>query len=104
VTPEQYARVRELFFAVFEQPLAERRALLDDHATPREVRAEVEALLAQHDELTTFLDDSDLATLAAEAEPGPGVWVPGPGERWARADSAWCAKPSSSSRCSARWR
>ena len=80
MTPEHYAKVRDLFFAVYERPVSDRKTFLEEHAAPAELRTEVEALLAQHDELTTFLDESDLVTLAADAEPGPAVWTPAAGE------------------------
>ena len=81
MTPEHYAKVRELFFAVYEKTPADREVFLEQNASTINMRSEVEALLSQHDELTTFLDESDLVTLAAEADPGSGVWVPAAGEK-----------------------
>lgn len=81
MTPEHYARVRELFCAVFEQPVDERGAYLDEHASASE-RGDVDELLAQHDQLTaTFLNQSDLATLAADVDQTQPAWAPEPGER-----------------------
>jgi len=81
MTPEHYARIRELFCAVFEKPAAERKSYLDEHASTSE-RGDVEDLLAQHDQLTaTFLNQSELATLAAGVDTSQPAWAPEPGER-----------------------
>jgi eukaryotic-like serine/threonine-protein kinase len=59
MTPERWARIKEVFAAVMDQPPADRLSALadlcgDDH----ELEAEVKRLLAQHEEMGGFLEST----------------------------------------------
>src|SRR5690348_16847296 len=59
MTPERWARIKEVFAAVMDQPPADRLSVLadlcgDDH----ELEAEVKRLLAQHEEMGGFLEST----------------------------------------------
>ena len=81
LTPAQYDRVRELFLAVYDRDPTQRAATLDTEDPTRELRAEVDALLEQHDDLTEFLAPADLTTLASQTDSHGWPWAPRPGDR-----------------------
>jgi len=79
LTPERWARLRELFDAALEHDPAKRQEFLRDACRGDEsVRAEVEALLARHEESAGFLEapvlESEARALARDlAAHGPQV-------------------------------
>ena len=84
MTPAEYARVQDLFVAVFDMARAERIAYLDEHAAEEPaLRREVEALLEQHDTDTTFMDGvapRPTVSIGADVESAPG-WGIEPGDK-----------------------
>jgi serine/threonine protein kinase/tetratricopeptide (TPR) repeat protein len=68
--PESWGRVKELFEAALEEPPGSRSGYLEEHCPDHSLRAEVERLLAEHDEAGSFLSspaagnvlDPDLST------------------------------------------
>ena len=57
MTPERWQQIEELFHTVSAHPAAERAAFLDRACTGDEsLRAEVERLLASHDEAASFIN------------------------------------------------
>ena len=71
MTPQQWARIRQIFESALDQPANERDAFIDvECAGDTALRAEVESLMANHDESGTFLNQpaADLAVMLVEAE------------------------------------
>jgi hypothetical protein len=57
LTPEQWERIKALFEAALQQPPAKRASFLARLCPEARLRAEVEKLLANHDEAGSFLSD-----------------------------------------------
>ncbi len=77
---EQHDRARALFHEIYDSSPEERAAYLDAHAESPEVRAEVEELLAEHDNITEFLDPSSAPRRPAGAHGDRGL-LPTKGDR-----------------------
>jgi serine/threonine protein kinase/tetratricopeptide (TPR) repeat protein len=68
--PESWGKVKELFEAALEAPPGSRSGYLEEHCSDQALRAEVERLLAEHDQAGSFLSspaignvlDSELST------------------------------------------
>lgn len=52
---ESWGRVKELFEAALDEPAGSRSAYLEEHCSDHSLRAEVERLLAEHDQAGSFL-------------------------------------------------
>ena len=75
MTPQQWARIRQIFESALDQPVPARAAFLDAQcAGDRALRVEVESLLANHDESGEFLNRPavDLASVLAVAGEASG--------------------------------
>ena len=76
------ARLKDIFAGAADLPPDQRRFFLDQHCAPDpSLRAEVEALLAAHDQAHTFLDDPTItrARLSAIQPAAPTESLLGPG-------------------------
>jgi serine/threonine protein kinase/Tol biopolymer transport system component len=73
--PNNWEAVKELFDAALDQDRAQRSSYLRDHCSDPTVRAEVERLLAEHDQAGTFLSTPAIDRLQAadEAEPAKRI-------------------------------
>src|SRR5436309_14230736 len=79
MTPERWQQITELFETVLERPAAERAQLLASVCKgDRELRAELESLLAEHERAHNFIQEPVLGALGAplnrvlrECEAGP---------------------------------
>jgi len=67
--PHNWEAVKELFQAALEQDSARRSSFLKERCPDASLRAEVERLLAEHDEAETFLSTAVLSDIPLEAEP-----------------------------------
>ena len=75
MTPERWTLIKEIFAAVVDQPGDARPSALAELCRGDEqVRAEVEKLLQQHDEMGGFLDGPPAASITT---PAPSQLVPG---------------------------
>src|SRR5262252_654427 len=78
MTPQNWERIKVLFEAALQQPPAKRASFLAKNCPEEDVRAQVEKLLADHDEAGSFLSDPVLGspsrktsrTAAHELTPG----------------------------------
>ena len=74
MTPQRWARIKEIFGAAFEQPEGERAAFLDSACNgDLELRAEVERLLAESDSASLHSPASEILNASAELAPGDTV-------------------------------
>ena len=74
MTPQRWARIKEVFGAVFEQPEAERTAFLDSACEgDLELRAEVELLLSEGDASSLHSPAGSFLNNAVELAPGDTV-------------------------------
>jgi len=69
MTPERWQAVGELFARALAEPAATREAWLAAVAAPEDVRAEVAALLAAHEDDDTFLETPPAEALEVLAAP-----------------------------------
>jgi non-specific serine/threonine protein kinase/serine/threonine-protein kinase len=65
-TPDNWSRVKELFDAALDQDPARRPAFLEESCSDAQVRAEVERLLAEHEEAGKFLSVPAIGETADE--------------------------------------
>src|SRR5689334_16910458 len=70
MTPEQFQRVEALFHRAAALHGSERAMLLQREGQDPELRREVEALLAEHDQVSGFMDRPAIEELAAAADAG----------------------------------
>ncbi|MGE5325023.1 MAG: protein kinase domain-containing protein [Actinomycetota bacterium] len=71
MTPERWSQLKEIFAAVTDLPAAERTpALKQACGGDTELQAELEQLLAQHDEMGRFLEGAPSATFTGLLSPG----------------------------------
>jgi eukaryotic-like serine/threonine-protein kinase len=74
MTPQRWARIKDVFGAAFELPQAEQSAFLDSTcAGDGELRAEVERLLEEGDDPSLHSPASGILNTAAELKPGDTV-------------------------------
>jgi|KBSSwiStaDraftv2_1062776.scaffolds.fasta_scaffold327406_3 hypothetical protein len=62
MTPQNWERIKALFETALQQPLAERASFLAKNCPEEDFRAQVEKLLADHDEAGSFLSEPALGT------------------------------------------
>ena len=62
MTPQNWERIKELFETALEQPPAKRASFLAQNCPEEDFRAQVEKLLADHDEAGSFLSDPVLGS------------------------------------------
>src|SRR5262249_12891652 len=62
MTPEKWERIKALFEVALQQPAAKRASFLARLCSEEDVRAQVEKLLADHDEAGSFLSDPVLGS------------------------------------------
>ncbi len=77
MTPERWQEVGELFARALTEPAASRTAWLTALAAPEDVRAEVAALLAAHEDDDTFLETPPAEALDALTAPAADALVAG---------------------------
>jgi eukaryotic-like serine/threonine-protein kinase len=82
MTPQRWARIKEVFGAAFERPEAERTAFLDSACDgDAELRVEVERLLSESDAASLHNPASGFLNAAAELVPGEPVMALQPSTR-----------------------
>jgi len=63
LAPESWGRVKELFEGALEEPHESRSSYLEEHCSDQGLRAEVERLLAEHDQAGSYLSTPALGNL-----------------------------------------
>ena len=72
IQPDNWEAVKALFEAALEEDAANRSSFLRERCPDASLRAEVERLLAEHDEAASFLSTPALGNVPREAEaPAP---------------------------------
>jgi serine/threonine protein kinase len=77
ISPENWDRVKALFAGALECDAQERSAYLRENAADQAVREEVERLLAEHEQASTFLSKPICADLHLERNAILGRFAPG---------------------------
>jgi len=75
-SPNNWEAVKQLFEAALEQDSSRRSSFLREHCSDPTVRAEVERLLAEHDQAGTFLSTPAMDRLQAQDEAVPAKRIP----------------------------
>src|SRR5713226_1321933 len=76
MTPERWARVKEVFHSALDREAALRHAFVAKASADDEVRREVEALLEQHEQANSFMEQPALRSGEGVAA-GQGTLSPG---------------------------